>query len=278
MSAIHYPSWSPSSTDEEKEASLLKFIHQVIEECLRPENPNPVVVYGDSENAREHANWLAKRLEFLKKDRLSVATVAANSTESPQQANLVEYFCITIADKTREVWYLEGGYDGFQKQYNFLCGQITFMEMMPLPHHITEHVYLASRAVPLEADYLHKLHITHIVVSQHQLIDWGQLTGISVLKCDVRDTDYQNMADCWNAAVRFIDNASKETPAARILIKMLGRSRSASVVLAYLTKMCHMNLEQAWEHIHNICPKIDQGLIYHEQLQQWTSNKQICES
>ena len=278
VSAIHYPSWSPCFSDEEREASLLAFIHTVIEECLRPENPNPVVVYGDGENARDHAQWLATRLEFLKKDRLSVAKVTADYSGGSQQANPVEYFCITIADKTREVWYLEGGYNGFQKQYDFLCGQITFMEMMPLPHHIIEHIYLASRAVPLEADYLHKLHVTHVIVSQHQLVDWGQLTGISVLKCDVRDTDYQNMANCWNASVHFIDSASKETPSARILIKMLGRSRSASVVLAYLTKMCHMSLEQAWDHIHNICHKIDLSLVYYDQLQQWTSNKQICES
>ena len=71
VSAIHYPSWSPTLSDEEQDASLLKFIRQVIDECLRPENPDPVVIYGNGEDAWEQAQWLAKRLESLKKDRLS---------------------------------------------------------------------------------------------------------------------------------------------------------------------------------------------------------------
>ena len=71
VSAIHYPSWSPTLSNEEQDASLLQFIHKVIDECLRPENPDPVVVYGTGDDACEQAKWLAKRLETLKKDRLS---------------------------------------------------------------------------------------------------------------------------------------------------------------------------------------------------------------
>ena len=276
VSAIHYPSWSPTLSNEEQDASLLKFIHKVIDECLRPENPDPVVVYGTGDAACEQAKWLAKRLETLKKDRLSVAKVKPTAGKQSKIPDPVEYFCLTIADKTREVWLLEGGYDAFCKRYDYLCGNFTFAEMSPLPHHMTDHVYLGSRAVPLEAGYLNNLHITHLILSQHQSIDWAQLTGISVLKCQVKDMDYQDMTDCWNAAICFIDNASKENPDARILVNLVGRSRSASVVLAYLTKMCHMSLEQAWEHVHDVCKKIDQRLVYYDQLQAWLNSTQIC--
>ena len=139
-----------------------------------------------------------------------------------------------------------------------------------------DHVYLGSRAVLLEGGYLNKLRITHVILSQQQPTDWEQFTGIAVLKCDVKDTDYQEMTDCWNAAINFIDSAIKENPAARILVNLVGRSRSASVVLAYLTKMCHMNLEQAWEHVNSICKKVDQRLVYYDQLQAWLTCKQIC--
>ena len=276
VSAVHYPSWSPTLTNEEQDASLLNFIHKVIDECLRPENPDPVVVYGNGDAACEQAQWLAKRLEILKKDRLSVVKVTPTANKESEKFDPVEYFCLTIADKTREVWLLEGGYDAFCKQYDYLCGNLTFAEMSPLPHQMTDHIYLGSRAVPLEADYLNKLHITHLILSQHQSIDWGQFTGIAVLKCDVKDTDYQDMTDCWNAAISFIDSASKESPAARILVKLVGRSRSASVVLAYLTKMCHMSLEQAWEHVYDVCKKVDQRLVYYDQLRVWLNCKQIC--
>ena len=40
------------------------------------------------------------------------------------------------------------------------------------------------------------------------------------------------MTDCWNAAISFIDSASKESPAARILVNLVGLSRSASVVFS----------------------------------------------
>ena len=173
-------------------------------------------------------------------------------------------------------WLLEGGYDAFRKQYDYLCGDLTFAEMSPLPHHVIDHIYLGSRAVLLEGGYLNQLHITHVILSQQQPIDWGQLTGIAVLKCDVKDTDYQDMTDCWNATINFIDSATKENPAARILVNLVGRSRSASVVLAYLTKMCHMSLEQAWEHVYSISKKVDQRLVYYDQLQVWLTCKQIC--
>lgn len=276
VSAIHYPYWSPSLSNEEQDASLLKFIHKVINECLRPENPNPVVIYGAGEDSFVQAKWLAKRLETLKKDRLSVATMTPTDSKQSEKFDPVEYFCLTIADHTKEVWLLEGGYDAFCKQYDYLCGNLTFSEMSPLPHHVTDHIYLGSRAVPLEAAYLNNLHITHVILSQHHSIDWKQLTGISMLKCDVKDSDYQDMTDCWNAAISFIDNASKENTAARILVNLVGRSRSASVVLAYLTKMCHVSLEQAWEHVHGVSRKVDQRLVYYEQLQAWLNSKQIC--
>lgn len=276
VSAVHFPSWSPTLSNEEQDASLLKFIHKVIDECLRPENPNPVVVYGSGDDAWEHAQWLAKRLQTLKKDRLSVAKVTTTTSRQSEKFDPVEYFSLTIADKTREVWLLEGGYDAFSKQYDYLCGHLTFTEMSPLPHHVTENIYLGSRAVPLEIVYLNSLHITHLILSQQQSIEWDQLTGISVLKCDVKDTDYQNMTDCWNAAISFIDNALKENPGAHILVNLVGRSRSASVVIAYLVKMCHVSLEQAWEHVHDVCKKVDKRLVYYDQLQLWINSKEIC--
>ena len=171
-----------------------KFIQQVIDECLRPENPDPVVVFGSGDTAAcKQAQWLAKRLEILKKDHLSVAKVTPTADKQSERFDAVDYFCLTVADKTREVWLLEEGYDAFRKQYNYLCGNLTFAEMSPLPHHVIDHIYLGSRAVLLEGGYLNQLHTTHVILSQQQPIDWGQLTGIAVLKCDVKDTDYQTV-------------------------------------------------------------------------------------
>lgn len=120
VSAVHYPSWSPTLSNEEQDASLLKFIHKVIDECLRPENPDPVVIYGTGDDACVQAKWLAKRLETLKKDRLSVATTTSTASKQSEKFDPVEYFCLTIADKTKEVWLLGGGTVRlFVRQFNF---------------------------------------------------------------------------------------------------------------------------------------------------------------
>ena len=59
-----------------------------------------------------------------------------------EKFDAAEYFCLTVADKTREVWLLEGGYDAFCKQYDCLCSNLTVAEMSPLPYHVIDHIYL----------------------------------------------------------------------------------------------------------------------------------------
>ena len=56
----------------------------------------------------------------------------------------------------------------------------------------------------------------------------------------------------------------------RILVMLHGRSRSSSVILAYLIKAYRMNFGQAWTYLSSKCWHIiDQSLVYVDQLKQW---------
>ena len=276
--AVSYPSPSLECSLDEREKGLVKFVRGYVKEYLRPENPSPVVVYGDVSNRESqfHAEWLARKLEKLQKDRRVVARVDAadspdadvDSYDDEQPFNHFEHFCLMIADRAREIWILEGGYDAFRAEYDFLCGNIEFSDMYPLPHEIDKSLLLGTRVFPITRDSLSKLRITHVIVSQHQDLQWQELEGIQVLACSVRDSNSQDMIPCWTACTKFIAEAT--ATGGRTLVILFGRSRSTSVVIAYLIRTLRIKFEDAWSLVCNKCwHLIDRSLVYEEQLQAW---------
>ena len=277
--AVSYPSPSLECPLDEREKGLVKFVKGYVKEYLRPENPSPVVVYGDVTNQenRFHAEWLARKLEKLQKDRRVVARVDATDIPDAdvdsydideQPFNHFEHFCLTIADRAREIWILEGGYDAFRAEYDFLCGNIEFSDMYPLPHEINKNLFLGTRVFPITRDSLSKLRITHMIVSQHQDLQWQELEGMQVLSCSVQDLNSQDMIPCWTACTRFISEAT--ATGGRTLVILFGRSRSTSVVIAYLIRSLRIKFEEAWSLVCSKCwHLIDRSLVYEEQLQAW---------
>ena len=142
--------------------------------------------------------------------------------------------------------------------------------MEPLPHRITKHIFLGSRVIPLTHQALSlRLGITHMIVSQHQKIDWEELSDISVLTCNVKDSNSQAMMECWTACVKFIREV-ESSDSGKVLVMLHGRSRSASVVLAYLVMTRGMRLNEAWDILHSKCwHLIDRSLAYEDQLKEW---------
>ena len=188
----------------------------------RPENPSPIVVYGNSTpECTAHIDWLACKLEQLKKDRKVLAKVEEpshseeyewdDSTED-KPFDYFQHFCHTIADGAKEIWILDDGYEAFQKEYPFLCGHVDWSNMFPLPHQVNRNLFLGTRVFPLEKDCLRKLEITHVIVSEFQKINWSELDGISVLRCSVKDKNDQSMLPCWKACYQFITEALAGAP------------------------------------------------------------------
>lgn len=307
--------------------------------AYRPENPSPIVIYGNSTpDCTAHINWLASKLELLKKDRMILVKIEDSSHgdkcelddySDDKPFDYFQHFCHTIADGAKEIWILDDGYEAFKKEYPFLCGHIDWSSMFPLPHQVNRNLFLGTRVFPLEKDCLRKLEITHVIVSEFQKINWRELDGISVLRCSVKDKNVQPMLPCWKACYQFITEALaaaaapnedpltptkaagselpnladlkisssacqsspptassqqlesadgsksisvplKPSRGVRILVLLHGRSRSSSVILAYLIKACRMKFSEAWTYLCSKCWHIiDRSLVYVDQLKQW---------
>ena len=317
-------------------------------------------MYGDSTpHCTTHINWLAGKLELLQKDRKVLARVDKDQftgrveqeyrdDDEDKPFDYFQHFCHTIADRAKEIWILDDGYDAFKKEYPFLCGHVDWSSMFPLPHQVDRNLFLGTRVFPLEKDCLKKLGITHVIVSEFQKINWRELDGISVLRCSVKDENDQAMLPCWKACYQFITEALAGTPTVeqcstnsqnsthmtaiddaesdlpnmaalkisvedkspvslvttpgscvtsdatltnngvestegangsldftseqvvRILVLLHGRSRSSSVILAYLIKSQRMSFGEAWTYLCSKCWHIiDRSLVYVDQLKHW---------
>lgn len=187
VSYPHHTTSSPSCSEEEREASLVAFARDYSAQFYRPENPNPLVLYGDrAENELRHTQWLADKLTLLKnqRSRVSVYSPQVSSTrekeakESEETFDPFEEFCLTVIDKVKEIWILDCTYDSFASEYPFLCGHVRFEEMFPLPHQITRNVFMGSRVVPMSGHALSKMGISHVIISEHQDIDMEELKNV----------------------------------------------------------------------------------------------------
>ncbi|KAL5502565.1 hypothetical protein EMCRGX_G009361 [Ephydatia muelleri] len=274
VSAVSYPSPSRECTEKERETTLFDFVRSYVEQYARPENPNPVVIYGDDRlETQSHAEWLSTKLCTLKNDRKRIVAYDRSRSDEEHGYDGFEFFCETLADATNEIWVLDGGYEGFQSQYGFLCGNVEFTDLHPLPHQINRYLFLGSRVVPLNASCLSQLGITHVIVSDRQEIEWEEFGGIQVLRCAVRDVDSERMAPCWTSCVEFIEGARRS--GGRVMVMLHGRSRSASVVMAYLVRTtAGLSVELAWELLTSKCwHLIDRALVYYDQLKVWSEEE-----
>ena len=277
VSAVSYPSPSRECTEKERENTLFEFVRSYVDEYARPENPNPVVIYGDDRlETQSHAEWLSTKLCALKNDRKRIVAYDQSSSEGEHGYDSFEFFCETLADATNEIWVLEGGYEAFRSQYGFLSGNVEFTDLHPLPHQINGHLFLGSRVVPLNAGWLSQLGITHVIVSDRQEIEWEEFGGIQVLRCPAKDVDSERMAPCWASCVQFIEGARRS--GGRVMVMLHGRSRSASVVMAYLvrrTDTAGLSVDLAWELLASKCwHLIDKSLVYFDQLKVWAEEEE----
>lgn len=287
VSAVSLPALPLATSEHEREAQLVSLISKLVHECASPDNPSPVVVYGNpGEETDAQVIWLADRLGRLKQTALAVATVGEPPSagqekeewDSESSYDPMAYFCQTIASRTAELWYVNGGYEAFRAKYPYLCGTMEFADISPIPHEVTPNLYLGSRAMEFNKAALGKLGMTHFVgaAGYSKQVDWEDMVGVTALSCAIEDRDNQTMDGCWEAVTEFISKAVVESPTeAKVLVFLCGRSRSASAIMAYLTRALGYTLEHAWAHMHRVCRKIDKSLVYWDQLKVWSNNRRL---
>ena len=271
--AVSYPAPDLGTSDPERETTLHKFAQDYAREFSRPENANPIVIYGAQEGGTSflHARWLADKLIQLQQQRKSLVRYDPQDLriDFEEDYDPTELFYQTVADRVKEIWLLEGGYEAFLSQYPFLCGSIQIDDMFPVPHQITRQLWLGSRVVPLSHDALGKMGISHIILSEDQKVEEEyELRSVIILKCSVSDSNNESMIPCWEACCQFIDHAILS--GGRVLVLLHGRSRSTSIIMAYLIRKHGLTAELAWQQVRSKCwHLIDRTLIYESQLHDW---------
>lgn len=193
-----------------------------------------------------------------------------STTKSLASISLFEHFCQQLCIQTKAIWVIDGGLSAFCSEYPLLVAPgPTMVDLCPTPHHVCLELFIGSRAMEVTSKLLQGLHITHVICS-----DTFPANEFDVifLRCPVRDADDQNMTPLWESAINFITDAAQK--GGRVLAMLHGRSRSASIAVAWLMHKENVTYEDAMARVLACCPSIDTSLVYADQLRRINSNKQ----
>ncbi|XP_046572806.1 serine/threonine/tyrosine-interacting-like protein 1 [Haliotis rubra] len=174
-----------------------------------------------------------------------------------------------------QVKILKGGYEEFSALYPFLRTQkILFMpremdELKPYPTEIIQGVlYLGNwrqgNAAYIQKDLKIKGHINCCVESETFFPD----PGPNLLHIQTEDRNDADLYSQFATACAFIDTQRQDQKAI-LVFSLLGISRSATIIIAYLMHHFKWTLEEAYCHIKKCCSTIRPNRGFIEQLSRW---------
>jgi hypothetical protein len=277
VSSVSFPQGDPLEDDAAKSERLCGLFTRIAEEGLQPECWDRIVLVGQSESD-SHVLWLAEELRRYKTREKVGAVAKADHPKSEADpeglpswdpaASWWESFERHFIDvEGRGVYVVQGGYAAFAREYPGLSGVEARMEdMRPTPHHISDApcVFVGSRPTPHDKRTMTDLGITHAIIATHGDIDMRLVEGVEYLQCDVVDNDSVDMRECWQQTTAFIQKAASK--GGRVLVHLHGRSRSASVAMAWLVLSEGYEVREAARLIRKKVPRVDWGMVFPEQM------------
>lgn len=133
---------------------------------------------------------------------------------------------------------------------------------------ITDYLFLSGSHIAEDYATLKAYDIRYIINAAAELSDFFESTGDFVYKrLDLQDHPSQHMCfvNVFENCFKVINEARDQ--GARVLVHCRGgRSRSATIVIAYLMKTYHWSLQQAYKHVQSRNPKISPNLGFMGQL------------
>ncbi|PIA24986.1 hypothetical protein AQUCO_13500007v1 [Aquilegia coerulea] len=134
-----------------------------------------------------------------------------------------------------------------------------------VPCQIEEGLFLGSLAAALNKDALKSLNITHILTVAQSLKP-ACPNEIVCKKIEVADRPESDIAQHFDECFDFIEEA-KKMGGAVLVHCFAGKSRSVSIIVAYLMKKHRMTLSQALEHVKSKRPQAAPNAGFLLQLQ-----------
>nr|VDC76770.1 unnamed protein product [Brassica rapa] len=144
-----------------------------------------------------------------------------------------------------------------------------------VPSLIQQGLYLGSFAAASNKNALKSCNVTHIltVASSLRPVHPGDFVYKVVPVVDKEDT---NLEAYFDECIHFIDEAKKQ--GGSVLVHcFVGKSRSVTIVVAYLMKKHGMTLTQALQHVQSIRPVANPNAGFIRQLQDLEKSLQVKE-
>lgn len=193
-------------------------------------------------------------------------------------------------NKIHSVMWLEGGFDCFNEQYHdsVVTLRNVSMETKPeankfklseissapasFPSHthlvqITEYLFLGGSEASENFEELSKNNVKYVINTATELKNIHESSGIEYIRLDLVDAPSQKLCevDVFETAFNFIDKARKN--GAGVLVHCRGgRSRSATIVIAYLMRTNKWSLQQAYKFVQSKSPVVSPNLGFIGQL------------
>ncbi len=132
---------------------------------------------------------------------------------------------------------------------------------------ITDRLYLSDLASACNLEALKENNITHIICVI-LAVDPIFQNDFEYLNIPARDIDEENLYKYFDQSYKFIEDAIAQ--GGNVLVHCAyGRSRSASIVIAYIIKKYGMTYEEAYNYVHDIRPIIEPNPGFVKQLIQY---------
>lgn len=251
------------SDDKRLRQEFLEAIVKATRE-VSPDNYSPVIIVGQGDEGDTEATLVGEMLV----DVIKQGGTGGKGDDILRQT----------LRRGGEIAVLEGGFPAFARHFPLLCiaGENSgCSEMVPTPFLINDRILLGSRAVTLSPLLLEKLHVG-AVVCQTGGAGAERFQDVTYLECEVKDSGLQPMDAVWNVTNEFLDNwlvggqKGANSHRNRVLVQLHGRSRSVSVIAAYLMHQRQLSAEEAVKSIELQCnrTRIDHKLIYFDQLEE----------
>lgn len=134
-----------------------------------------------------------------------------------------------------------------------------------IPCQIEQGLFMGSVGVALNRDALKSSNITHVLIVAKSL-DPAFPSDFTYKKIEVLDTADTNLSEHFDECFDFINEAKRD--GGGVLVHCFaGRSRSGTIVVAYLMKQHRMSLSQALELVRSKRPQVQPNYGFMMQLQ-----------
>jgi|UniRef100_A0A7S4FW94 rhodanese-related sulfurtransferase len=268
-----------TATEEEQETALVQLAMDLVDNG--PEKYGTVVLYGYADGSSEaQLDWVVQRLRQLQESggafprfRSNVRPTAGDLSDADWLRSALNRLCEKLHTHCTQIWLVDQGFEGFAKRFPHMIFQSdTAQVAIPPVYCCEDFLYLGSRAFKPTPAVLTAMGITHIIAADEaaftpqSFIDAPTTTelGFCYLRCNVPDRNDTDMGACWDATTQFIQDTAQA--GGRVLLQLHGRSRSASVAIAFYMDAMGLGCREATARLLQVCKKVDVEMTFQDQL------------